>query len=58
MLFRDVDFLGDELFSDAHDYEEIEDGFFLKAEGKVPSGSFVSKFQGLLEGAFRPLVVD
>ena len=30
-----VSCVGDELFSDAHAYEEIEDGFFIKAEGKV-----------------------
>ena len=26
---------GDELFSDANEYKEIQDGFFLEAEGKV-----------------------
>ena len=26
---------GDEVFSDANEYTEIEDGFFLEAEGKV-----------------------
>lgn len=30
-------FTGDELFSDAHKYELIEDEFFIKADGKVCS---------------------
>jgi len=33
IIFQDL-LTGDELFSDAHAYEEIEDGFFIKAEGK------------------------
>ena len=30
---------GDELLADSYDTEEIEDGFFIQAEGKVSSAA-------------------